>query len=139
MNRFPFPLLCEHIKGKSLIRLTTPFIFISRAHGKIEAPINFLSDGSSIPRIFWSLIDNPFGECLYAAVPHDWMCEHPELYTRRQANDVFLEILVNELDIIEWKSDIMWRAVSLLEEGDINNVEEIRTIGDVGGLSDTGD
>lgn len=137
MNRFPHPLWCEHIKGKSLIRLIAPFIFISRTVGKIEVPTTFLSDGASVPRVFWTLIENPFGECLYAAVPHDFMYEHPELYTRKQANGVFLEILTKELHIIEWKSDVMWRAVSLLEKGDRDDFQEIHTIGDIGGPSDT--
>lgn len=137
MNRFPNPLLCEHLRGVSLIRLTAPFIFISRTLGKIEVPENFISDGASVPRIFWTLVENPFGECLYAAVIHDWMCVRPELWSRKQANEVFLEILAKELHIIEWKSDIMWRAVSLLEKGDIENAEPIYTINDFGGISDT--
>jgi len=79
--------------------------------------------------VFYSIIGGPFQEFIEAAVIHDWLCEHPEIYSRIEADYIFLEIM-EKLGVEEWKRDAMWRAVSLMEKGDIDNFPEIKTIND---------
>lgn len=42
---------------------------------RINVPKGYLTDGASVPRLFWGLIP-PWGEYGQAAVMHDWLCEY---------------------------------------------------------------
>lgn len=46
----------------------------------VDVPIGYLTDGASVPRVFWSLIP-PWGAYGQAAVLHDWLCENPYFHT----------------------------------------------------------
>lgn len=73
-------------------------------------PAGYLTDGMSAPRIAWSLVP-PWGRGGQAAVGHDLLCEYLSVVragliapiTRRQADDIFLEMLtVLEVDERQW-------------------------------------
>ena len=58
------------MRGASRIfRLTAPFSYIS-SRGVVTVPAGFDTDGASVPRVFWSVLD-PFGPYFKAAVIHD--------------------------------------------------------------------
>jgi hypothetical protein len=64
----------------------------------ITVPRGFVSDGASIPKIFWSIIGSPFvGLYLRASIIHDYLYSHQNYdYTRSQADKIFLEIMLND-------------------------------------------
>lgn len=66
----------------------------------ITVPAGYLTDGASVPRIFWSMIP-PWGAYGQAAVVHDLLCEYlsivdhgrPKLITRRRCDEIFSEAM----------------------------------------------
>lgn len=67
------------------------------------------TDGASIPRIFWSVIGNPYEpDFSAAAFVHDCLyCS--QLLRRRQADEVFYRILLSSTK--KRKAKILWLAV----------------------------
>lgn len=83
---FPLPLVLEDggMRGGSrLWKLVKPYRF-----GAIEVPAGFITDGASVPRLFWSLF-SPTGSYLGAAVVHDWLYK-AKVTTRKEADSIFL-------------------------------------------------
>ena len=84
------------------------------------APKGTLTDGASIPRLFWRVIGPPLhDEYAPAAVIHDsayegtllWLVNgEPVSYTRDMADDLF-RYLMEAIGVPAWKRDMMWRAV----------------------------
>ncbi len=79
--------------------LTQDFIYRSEALGTFTVPAGFETDFASIPRIAWQYVD-PDDPCvLYPSIPHDalynWkgVMATGQKYTRKQADDVFLEAM----------------------------------------------
>ena len=122
--KFTSPLIVEHLKASRFIKLVEPF-----SYGAITVPAGFVCDGASIPKLFWSFVGSPFDKFLFAAVLHDWCCTDTENFTRKEADDLFLEAM-EELGIPMWKRDIMWRAVSLLQRGHYTDIPEHKLLGD---------
>ena len=109
MNRF---------KGKYKIEGYTPYTFITLAElsytTKKDAlhtvPIGFITDGASIPKIFWSLVGSPFtGLYRRAALIHDYFY-HTQKVTRQYADKIFLEAM-KYLKVSWLKRCLMWSAV----------------------------
>ena len=122
--KFTKPLIVEHLKASRFIKLVEDF-----SYGDIVVPKGFVCDGASIPRIFWTVVGSPYDRFLFAAVIHDWMCVNKEDYTRKEADNTFLECMT-ELGIKTWRRDIMWRAVSLLQKGHYSDIPEHKLLGD---------
>lgn len=55
----------------------------------ITIPVGFITDGASIPKLFWNIIQ-PTGPYFRAAVIHDYLYRWQK-FTRRQSDDVLLE------------------------------------------------
>lgn len=73
-------------------------------------PKGFITDGASIPRIFWSLIGSPFtGLYRRAALIHDYFY-YTKLTPRWYADKIFLECM-KDLGVSYWKRWAMWAAV----------------------------
>ena len=63
------------------VTLTEDLRFYSRIYNcEIVVPKGLVSDGASVPQIFWKILP-PFGKYLESAVLHDWLCL--EGYARR--------------------------------------------------------
>lgn len=66
----------------------------------IYVPAGYLTDGASVPRIFWNLLP-PWGKYGAAAIVHDYLCEfltiivdgEPIRITRKQADFILLEAM----------------------------------------------
>jgi hypothetical protein len=90
------------------------FRYIS-SFGVVVIPTGFLSDGASIPRIFWSIF-SPFGLYLKAALIHDFLYskDSDELFPcdRATADLIFKEAMFN-LGIGWIKRETIYRAVRL--------------------------
>jgi len=74
----------------------------------VKVPKGFVTDGATIPRIFWSFIPPFKPKFLPAIIIHDYLCDK-EMY--KLADDLFEEVL---FDIeISWKTKAMVKAVRL--------------------------
>jgi len=55
----------------------------------VTIPVGFITDGASIPKIFWNILQ-PTGPYFRAAVIHDYLYRWQK-FTRRQSDDALLE------------------------------------------------
>lgn len=92
--------------------------------GWVSVPAGYLTDGASVPRLFWSLIP-PWGKYGQAAIVHDIVCEYlsitkagkPFSVTRAQCDDILLQAM--EVLEVPWltrhaihKAVMMYRIAS---------------------------
>ncbi len=78
----------------------------------IIVPAGFISDGASIPRIFWTIIGSPWsGKYGRAAVIHDYLY-YKQIFTRKKSDLIFLEGM-KVLGVSWWKRHLMYRAVRM--------------------------
>jgi hypothetical protein len=114
MNVFPDKLELEEAgvkNGRTIFRLTAPFRYVSSL-GEIKVPAGFVTDGASIPRVFWNIFD-PYGPYLKAAVVHDYLYSPlNDDYYRGEADCIFKEAMYNMG--IGWPTrETIYRAVRL--------------------------
>ena len=101
------------MRGDSRIfQLTEPFRYNSRI-GWIEVPDNFLTDGASVPRVFWSIF-SPFGSYFPAALIHDYLYSKvsPFHIDREMADLIFLDAMY-DLGVGWFTRHTIHRAVRL--------------------------
>lgn len=73
-------------------------------------PIDFITDGASIPKIFWSWIGSPFtGLYKRPSLIHDWLYATQNT-TRLYADRIFLEGM-QDRKVSFWKRQMMFYAV----------------------------
>jgi hypothetical protein len=97
----------------------------------VNVPDGYLTDGASVPRIFWSIIP-PWGAYGQAAVVHDILCEYlsitkdglPMRITRARCDEILLEAMI-ALGVPAWKRQVIYRAVCLFRV--FSGVEEPTT------------
>lgn len=111
---FPDKLHFEEAGYKNdslLVRIEKDFRYIS-SKGIITVIKDFVSDGASVPRIFWNLL-SPFGKYFKAALIHDWLySENNTIYTRKESDLIFKEAMFNSG--IGWvKRGTIYNAVRL--------------------------
>jgi hypothetical protein len=96
VNPFPDPINLQDagMRGSSrLFRLTHYFRYHSPKWGQITIPTGFLTDGASIPRIFWNIL-SPFGDYFAAALVHDYLYSPANhWFTRAESDQIFLEAM----------------------------------------------
>jgi hypothetical protein len=87
------------MRGDSrILRLTATFRYRSSV-GTIRIPKGFHTDGASVPRIFWSLLD-PWSNFFSSAIVHDFLYSKDSdfffpLTDRKEADRIFLEAMYN--------------------------------------------
>ena len=102
-------------------RVTDSFRFYigSRESGEwVYVPAGYLTDGASVPRLFWNIIP-PWGSYGQAAVVHDILCEYlsitkngkPEPISRARCDEILLEAM-EALGVPRAKRCVIYRAVS---------------------------
>lgn len=73
----------EEVNGSTQFRLRKDFGYIDSTGVRWQAKAGLLTDGASIPRIFWTIVGNPYGGLyLKAAVIHDYYCKPENRYRR---------------------------------------------------------
>lgn len=77
----------------------------------IKISKGFISDGASIPKIFWSFIGGPWGKYGYAAIVHDFILRE-NLYSTKRADEIFYEAM-GVLKVPQWKRWIMFTTVRI--------------------------
>ncbi|SFP60235.1 DUF1353 domain-containing protein [Hydrogenimonas thermophila] len=78
-----------------------------------EVPAGFVTDGASIPRIFWSVVGSPFtGKYVEVAVLHDYLYSGAEDVSFKEANRIFYKGM-RKAGVNRAKAYLMYKAVSL--------------------------
>lgn len=109
---FPDKLVFEEAgfaHGSMLLKLTSSFRYYSSL-GLVYVPKNFITDGASVPRIFWAIF-SPFGCYFSAAVVHD-MLYSPlnDEFTRSESDGIFLEAM-QECNVPWCRRTLIYSAV----------------------------
>lgn len=114
MSRAVFPdqldLRDHGLRGDiRMFRLIGPFTCYS-SYGTITVPAGFITDGASIPRVFWTLL-MPFGPYFAAAIIHDYLYSDLNMrFTREQSDLIFKEAMFNLG--LDWpRREAIYRAV----------------------------
>jgi hypothetical protein len=99
------------INGSRIDQLICRFRYVS-SYGTIEVPVGALSDGASIPKIFWPIL-GPYGPYFRSAVVHDFLySDLNDEFTRAESDLIFKEAMFNEG--IGWcQRETIYRAVRL--------------------------
>lgn len=113
--------VASDILGSDYFYTAEPFIYHIDCYPSnkiVKVPEGFLSDGASIPRVFWFWA-SPIGRHAQAAILHDYLCEYltiledgkPVEITRKEADQIFKESLL-VLGVSNSKANIMYAGVS---------------------------
>ena len=113
MDCFPDKLHFDDagMKGSSrCFVLTSDFRYVSSL-GTVTVPSGFVTDGASIPKVFWSIL-SPFGDYFAAAVIHDFLYSksNQNTFTRLQCDNIFKEAMFN-IGVPWYRRDVIYRAV----------------------------
>jgi hypothetical protein len=85
--------------------------------GRFVIPDGFLTDGASVPRPVWALLDASDPDLLYPAFAHDYLYTlQGDLYTRaltRQQCDAVLAEQMEAVGAPRWKIATVYRALRL--------------------------
>jgi hypothetical protein len=106
--------------GKDYWRVQKGFHYYLGEKGSnrwVFIPAGYLTDGASVPQIFWSVIPQ-WGAYGQAAVVHDYLCEYlsitvdgkPQSITRSEADDILLEAM-RVLEVPEFTAQTIEAAV----------------------------
>ena len=101
--------------GTRVFTLEHYFRYIS-SYGTITVPTGFVTDGASVPRVFWPIFDPFGGDYFHAAIIHDylysrWSTAHFNC-TRKDADLIFKEAMFNRG--INWPTrETIFRAVRI--------------------------
>ena len=94
---------------------------------RIEVPKGYLTDGATVPRLFWSLVP-PWGAYGQATVLHDWLCEYMGYYdngfwtkiNRKEVDEIFNQAM-KDLGVKSSTRSLMYNAVKLYRKVTGNN------------------
>jgi hypothetical protein len=90
MSKFSDKLVIEPLGDGINWEVYNPFNYQSDIlDANISIAKGFITDGASIPRLFWNIL-TPTGPYFQAAVVHDYLYRNQQ-FTRRQSDDVLLE------------------------------------------------
>ena len=114
-SAFHDPLVFRHVgtkNGSMILQITESFRYLSTVHGVISVPAHFLTDGASVPRVFWSLF-SPFGDYFGAALVHDYLYSpNNRRFDRRTSDRIFLDAM-EDAGVAWIKRHTIYRAVQL--------------------------
>lgn len=80
---------------------------------QVVAVENFVTDLTSVPRIFWALIP-PHGPYAYGAVIHDylyWHQSHNGIKIDRKTADQIFKLAMDDMNVPDLKTETIYRAV----------------------------
>lgn len=120
-NSFKTPLVVEVMPGGKTFRLHHSFTYRWKRIGvEITAPVGFVTDFASIPRLFRMVIPK-LGRYNKAAVLHDAIYQNASnqfyatyeyRFTRKQADLCFLDAMY-DLGVAKWKRTLMYWSVRI--------------------------
>lgn len=85
----------------------------------IHIPEGFLTDGATVPRIFWGIVP-PWGSYGPAVIVHDYLCKKKPVFVngeftifgRKKTDKVLLEAMT-VLNVPKWQKYLIYSAVRL--------------------------
>lgn len=103
--------------GADYWRVVSPFSYMIKPDHWVSVPAGYLTDGASVPKLFWNIIP-PWGLYGQAAVVHDILCEYltivvnglPVAISRAQCDEVLNESM-RYLGVPTWKRLSIYYAV----------------------------
>ena len=125
MSKFTNPIIVELLPGGRKVRVVESFSYdIGKKGGTtIRIPAGFVSDGASIPRIFWFIVGSPLtGKYRAGAILHDFLY-YSALYPRKRSDEIFLEAMT-VLNVNKVKRTIIFWAVRIGAEWSWNKHRE---------------
>ena len=111
MSSFTMPLVISPLIDGRHWELQEPFTYHVGHEDSFElitVPRLFVTDFASVPRPFFWLIP-PWGRYGKAAIVHDYLYPS-ENYSRKQADDIFLEAMI-VLEVAPWRRKLMYWGV----------------------------
>jgi len=114
MSSFTSELLVSPMPDGRRWELERPFTYhVGSRHSreKVRVPVGFITDFASVPSFLWWLIP-PWGKYGKAAIIHDYIYQHHGNYSRRQADNIFLEAMT-VLGVKNWRKYPMYLAVRI--------------------------
>ncbi len=94
------PITISYAKG--LVKLTEYYMYSTH-----KVPAGYISDGSSIPRIFWVSIGSPFlPEFRAASIIHDFLYSEGT-GDRKEADKMYRDILKDN-GVVWWRRNIQY-------------------------------
>lgn len=108
-NGIPCKIYAENGISKIKTLVEIPFVFQGQT---FTVPKGFVSDGASIPQMFWGLIAPCIdGRTVRAAIIHDWLYS-TAILSRKQADQIFLQFLLAD-GFTTWKAYTCYYAVRI--------------------------
>ena len=99
------PITVGYAKG--LIKLVESY-----EHDIYKIPAGYISDGSSIPRLFWVSVGSPFlPEFRSASIVHDYLYSEG-IGDRKKADELYRSILKNN-HVVWWRRNIQYIILRL--------------------------
>lgn len=111
MSSFTTPLVCEDSEDESYRKVIISFTYQRGRLGSgvlLIVPKGFITDGASIPQIFWNIL-SPWGNYAKAAVLHDWLYAKQDM-TKLECDNIFLEAM-EALGVNWFKRNLMFTMV----------------------------
>ncbi len=123
MSRFTTPAVLEMLDDYRW-RLMEPFEFwlTDAPDDVIRVPTGYVTDLTSVPRLFWSIFP-PHGRYAKAAIVHDWLYDNA-LRTKAEADRIFLDGMT-VLGVPRWRRWVMYAAVRLFGRGKYASAREV--------------
>ena len=116
MSSFTTPLVVSPLLDGRKWKLVRPFSYhIGSKYSKdiIWVSVGFVTDFASFPRIIWRFFMwwLPYwAKYSKASVLHDWIYQNHGNYTRKQADDIFLEAM-----LVSWKDRKFVKFIAYME------------------------
>lgn len=114
IEKFPDPLIFRHagtVNGSMLLQLTHRYRYLSN-YGQVKVPQAFITDGASIPRLFWSLL-SPLGDYFGPAVIHDFLYSKENYEFDRAETDIIFYEAMRDAGVAWWRCNTIYYAVRL--------------------------
>ena len=94
------------------------YFYYNGKYSYVYIPEGYLTDGASIPRIFWNLLP-PWGQYGAAAIVHDYLCEFLEIVvegyatriTRKEADQILCDAM-ESLEVPWYPREVIHAAVN---------------------------
>lgn len=112
-----YDVTASRLLGKDHWRVLKPFSYKISEEEHVTVPAGYLTDGASVPKVFWNIIP-PWGIYGQAAVVHDIICEYltvvkngaPERVSRARCDEILNEAMY-ALGVPDFKRMTIYAAV----------------------------
>jgi hypothetical protein len=96
--------------------LQVDLVCYSEIAGEITVPRGLLTDGASIPKLFWNLLSDTDPDILYPSYAHDYIYQlygkmpNNVILTQKQADQIIREQMIG-VGAPKWKADTVYNSL----------------------------